>query len=67
MSPSDDLARLLPQLLVLARCPDEGREQRVRFQWTRLELGVELTRQEPRMVRKFDHLDEILVRGKVPR
>src|SRR5437667_8796735 len=37
---------------------DEAREQRVRAHRPRLELGVELASDEPRMVGQLDHLDE---------
>src|SRR5216683_2543097 len=57
------LARRLGARLELAtgeRRADEAREQRVRAHRARLELGVELTSDEPRMTGggELDHLDE---------
>ena len=42
---------------------DEAREQRVRGQWLRLELGMELDPHEPRMIREFDHLGQCSIRA----
>src|SRR6267143_3142093 len=47
---------------VLAGRTNEGCEERVRHQRLRLELRVELATQEPRMIRNFNDLDEVLVR-----
>src|SRR5712664_4267458 len=61
------LTRRLGARLELAtgeRCADEAREQRVRAHRARLELGVELAADEPRMTggRQLNHLDERAVR-----
>ena len=37
---------------------DETGKQRMRLEWLRLELGVELHRDVPRMRRQFDDFDE---------
>ena len=44
-------------LSVLVRRADERSEQRMRFKWLRLELGMELTSDEVRMVGQLHHLD----------
>src|ERR1051326_4361641 len=49
--------------LHLRRRRDEAGEQRVRTRRTRLELGVELAADEPRMLRILDDLDELPVRA----
>src|SRR2546422_3789041 len=59
------LARRLGARLELAaveRSTDEARKQRVRSHRPRLELGMELTSDEPRMVGELDHLDERAIR-----
>ncbi len=42
---------------------DEGGEERVRARGARLQLGVELTADEPRMLRQLDDLDERSIGG----
>src|SRR3982074_3558578 len=53
---------LRPRHAVLVRRINKGCEKRVRSQRLRLELRMELTAQEPWMVREFDDLNEVLVR-----
>src|SRR6267378_2719173 len=49
-------------LAVVERGAHESGEQRVRAHGPRLQLGMELTTDEPRMVGQFDHLDERAIR-----
>src|SRR5690606_8984301 len=53
--------RRLARGLVLARGADEADEQRVPVARRRGELRMELAREEPRMVRQFDDLDQQVV------
>lgn len=43
--------------------PDVGREERVRLHGTGFEFRMELTTDEPGMIRQFDHLHQLSVRG----
>src|ERR1043166_6857443 len=52
----------LPALVRVARL-DEAGEQRMRLERLRLELGMELHRDVPRMRRQLDDLDEFAVEG----
>src|SRR6185295_18844637 len=47
-----------PLAALIERRPDEAAEQRVAVHRTRLELGVELRGDEPRMIAQLDHLDQ---------
>src|SRR6185503_20889534 len=53
-------------LAIVHRGADEAREQRVRAHRPRLELGMELAADVPRMLGQLDHLDERAV-GRKPR
>lgn len=46
-----------PLVSVVVGCADKASKQRMRLEWLRLELWVELASDEVGMVRKFDHLD----------
>src|SRR2546422_22175 len=46
------------ELATVERRTDEAREQRVWAHGPRLELGVELAADEPRMIGQLDHLDQ---------
>src|SRR5690606_16365194 len=52
-----------PLVAALARGGHEAREERGRRVGAALELGVELTADEVRVVRELDHLHEALVRA----
>src|SRR6266545_843241 len=55
------LARRLGSCLLLAaieRGADKARKQRVRAHRPRLQLGMELAADEPRMLGQLDHLDQ---------
>src|SRR6476620_6394241 len=52
-----------PRDLVPVARVDEAGEQRMRLEWFRLELGVELYRDVPRMRGELDDLDELAVKG----
>ena len=49
------------RLVLMARGTDEPGEQRVSVARRRGELRMELTTQEPRMVRDLDHLDQLIL------
>src|SRR5215470_1159246 len=55
--------RLQSRFLVLQRGPNEGGEQRMRFERLGLEFRMELAAEEPRMFGRFDDLDVVLVWG----
>src|SRR5205823_2692113 len=55
--------RPTPGAMLLARRAHEPGEQRVRPGRARLELGVELAADEPRVIGQLDHLDERAVGG----
>src|SRR4030095_1930793 len=60
---SRDVHRIeLSSLMPIARL-DEARKQRMRSQRLRLELRMELPRDEPRMRGEFRNLDELPIRG----
>src|SRR5687768_947708 len=61
--PRERRSRLPSLRLRPDRCGDEPGEQRVRARRTRFELGVELTAEEPRVLRILDDLDELAVRA----
>src|SRR5579859_3021570 len=46
------------ELVVIDRRADESREQRMRTHRPRLELGMELAADEPRMIGQLDDFDE---------
>src|SRR5204862_5743248 len=52
------------QRAVIARRADKAGEQRMRAHRPRLELGMELTADEPGMVGQLDHLDQRTIGGK---
>src|SRR5256714_11367391 len=56
------LVRVWMLLPVIDRRADKSREQRMRPHRPRLQLGVELAADEPRMIRQLDHLDQRAVR-----
>src|SRR5215470_19743490 len=56
---------LQSRLLVLQRGPNEGGEQRMRFERLGLEFRMELAAEEPGMLGGFDDLDVVLV-GRAP-
>src|SRR6185436_20972399 len=66
-APSFDDTELLQERYLLRlgamrqRGAHESAEDRMTIERTRLELGVELTRQEPRMVGELDHFDQAAV------
>src|SRR5580698_4221830 len=51
------LSGLRPALAMFVRRGDKGGEQRVRFQWLRLEFGMELAAEKPGMIGYFANLD----------
>src|SRR5437867_691422 len=55
--------RALTASLAIQRRADESHEQRMSAARIRRELGVELTAEEPRMLRQFHHLDQVARRS----